>query len=141
MGNLATYGLMPDITDTPTRELALDIFTRMYGPAEGKDAILEAIGETGMSAYLGADILRSAPRKYASSVEYADSPIAQALRDAAQVMFADVGTRVFYMQHGSYDTHAGGTGESRQAAGRVVDGGGVTSFSTSRNPGARTTRS
>ena len=60
-----------------------------------------------MSAYLGADILRTAPRKYTSSVEYADSPIAQALRDAAQVMFADVGTRVFYMQHGSYDTHAG----------------------------------
>ena len=107
VGNLATYGLMPDITDTPTRELALDIFTRMYGPAEGKDAILEAIGETGMSAYLGADILRTAPRKYTSSVEYADSPIAQALRDAAQVMFADVGTRVFYTQHGSYDTHAG----------------------------------
>ena len=107
VGNLATYGLMPDIEDTATRDLALNIFTRMYGPAEGRDAILDAIGETGMSAYLGADILRAAPTQYHSSIEYADNQIAQAMRDIAQVMFADVGTRIFYTQHGSYDTHSG----------------------------------
>ena len=107
VGNLATYGLMPDIEDTATRDLALNIFTRMYGPAEGRDAILDAIGETGMSAYLGADILRAAPAQYHSSIEYADNQIAQAMRDIAQVMFADVGTRIFYTQHGSYDTHSG----------------------------------
>ncbi len=107
VGNLETYGLMPDIEDAATRDLALDIFTRMYGPAEGRDAMLEAIGETGMSAYLGADILRTAPARYSSSIEYADNQIAQALKDIAQVMLADVGTRVFYTQHGSYDTHSG----------------------------------
>ena len=107
VGNLATYGLMPDIQDTARRDLALDIFTRMYGPADGRDAIMEAIGETGMSAYLGADILRAAPAMYSSSIEYADNEIARALRDIAQVMFSDVGTRVFYTQHGSYDTHSG----------------------------------
>ncbi len=107
VGNLATYGLMPDIEDMATRDLALNIFTRMYGPAEGRDAILEAIGDTGMSAYLGADILRTAPAKYSSSIEYADNPIAQSMKDIAQVMFADVGTRIFYTQHGSYDTHSG----------------------------------
>ena len=107
VGNLATYGLMPDIEDVPTRDLALEVFTRMYGPREGRDAILEAIGETGMSAYLGADILRAAPAQYRSSIEYADNQIAQSMKDIAQVMFADVGTRVFYTQHGSYDTHSG----------------------------------
>ena len=107
VGNLATYGLMPDIEDMATRDLALDIFTRMYGPREGRDAILEAIGDTGMSAYLGADILRAAPEQYRSSVEYGDNMIAQQMKDIAQVMLADVGTRVFYTQHGSYDTHSG----------------------------------
>ena len=29
------------------------------------------------------------------------------MKDIAQVMLADVGTRVFYTQHGSYDTHSG----------------------------------
>ena len=28
------------------------------------------------------------------------------MKNIAQVMFADVGTRVFYTQHGSFDTHA-----------------------------------
>ncbi len=107
VGNLATYGLMPDFDDTATRDLALNIFTRMYGPREGRDAIMEAIGDTGMSAYLGADILRAAPERYHSSVEYADNQIAQSMKDIAQVMFADVGTRIFYAQHGSYDTHSG----------------------------------
>ena len=107
VGNLATYGLMPDIDDMATRDLALNIFTRMYGPREGRDAILEAIGDTGMSAYLGADILRAAPTQYRSSIEYGDNQIAQQMKDIAQVMLADVGTRVFYTQHGSYDTHSG----------------------------------
>ena len=107
VGNLATYGLMPDIEDMETRDLALNIFTRMYGPREGRDHILEAIGDTGMSAYLGADILREAPAQYRSSVEYGDNMIAQQMKDIAQVLCADVGTRIFYTQHGSYDTHSG----------------------------------
>ncbi len=107
VGNLATYGLMPNIDDMATRDLALNIFTRMYGPREGRDAILEAIGDTGMSAYLGADILRAAPEQYRSSIEYGDNMIAQQMKDIAQVMLADVGTRIFYTQHGSYDTHSG----------------------------------
>ena len=107
VGNLATYGLMPDIEDMETRDLAMDIFTRMYGPREGRDAILEAIGDTGMSAYLGADILREAPAQYRSSIEYGDNMIANQMKDIAQVMLGDVGTRIFYTQHGSYDTHSG----------------------------------
>ncbi len=107
VGNLATYGLMPDIEDIETRDLALSIFTRMYGPREGRDHILEAIGDTGMSAYLGADILREAPEQYRSSIEYGDNMIAQQMKDIAQVLCADVGTRIFYTQHGSYDTHSG----------------------------------
>ena len=108
VGNLATYGLMPDIADQMTRELAVDVFARMYGPDDTRDAVLQQISNTGMGAYLGADILRAAPEAYSSTIEYqADVPIAQSLRDISQVMLADLGTRVFYTQHGGYDTHAG----------------------------------
>ena len=108
VGNLATYGLMPDIADQMTRDLAVDVFARMYGPDDTRDAVLQQISNTGMGAYLGADILRAAPEAYSSAVEYqADVPIAQSLRDISQVMLADLGTRVFYTQHGGYDTHAG----------------------------------
>ena len=108
VGNLETYGLMPDIEDRKTREMAVDVFARMYGPDDGRDAVLQQISDTGMGAYLGADILRAAPKQYSSNVEYeAENTIAQSLRDIAQVMLADLGTRVFYTQHGGFDTHAG----------------------------------
>ena len=108
VGNLETYGLMPDIEDRKTREMAVDVFARMYGPDDGRDAVLQAISDTGMGAYLGADILRAAPKQYSSNIEYeAEVGIAQSLRDISQVLLADLGTRVFYTQHGGFDTHAG----------------------------------
>ena len=108
VGNLETYGLMPDIADRATRDLAVDVFARMYGPDDSRDSVLQAISETGMGAYLGADILRAAPEAYSSTIEFeADVPIAQNLKDISQVLLADLGTRVFYTQHAGYDTHAG----------------------------------
>ena len=108
VGNLETYGLLPDIQDEMKRRDALEAFSRMYGPSQGKDAIAEALGHAGTDALKGADILRTAPEKYSSSVEYADTPLAQNLRSAAQVMAAGLGTRIYYAKHGSFDTHAVG---------------------------------
>ena len=105
VGNLDTYGLMPDIKDERARAIALEAFSQIYG-GSGKDTISQFISQVGMDALKGADILRTAPSQYSSSVEYADNPIAENMKNIAQVMFADVGTRIFYTQHGSFDTHA-----------------------------------
>ena len=107
VGNLDTYGLFPDIQDDALRKYALDAFAMMYGGARGKDAVMDFLGQTGLDALKGADILRTAPARYSSSIEYADNPIAQSMKSVAQVMFADLGTRVYYAQHGSFDTHSG----------------------------------
>ena len=107
VGNLETYGLFTDIEDEATRSLALRAFAHMYGGVQGKDPVLDFLGQTGSNALKGADILRTAPEKYSSSIEYAANPIDQSMRSAAQVLFADLGTRVFYTQHGSFDTHSG----------------------------------
>ena len=107
VGDLETYGLMPDIKGSVQREQALNYFSRMYGPNQGRDAILNALAENGVSAMAGVDILSEANSKYSSSVEYADNPISNNLKDIAKVIFANVGTKVYYAQHGSFDTHAG----------------------------------
>ena len=107
VGNLETYGLFTDVGDEGRRKTVLDTFAKMYGSANGGDAVMEFLGQTGTDALKGADILRTAVDKYQSNVEYASSSIGQNLRDAAQVMFADLGTRIYYTQQGSYDTHAG----------------------------------
>ena len=106
VGDLNTYGLFPDIEDDESRNIALNAFSQMYGGI-GKDTIANFFSQTGMDAMKGADILRRAPKMYSSPVEYANTDISQSLKSIAQVMFADIGTRVFYAQHGSFDTHSG----------------------------------
>ena len=106
VGNLETYGLLPDMSDENVRHHALDALGRMYGPAGGRDIVAQTLAENGSQALMGADILRSAPERYSSSIEYADTPISQSLKSAAQVMSAGLGSRVLYAQHGSFDTHS-----------------------------------
>ena len=107
VGNLETYGLFPDVEDEFMRKYALEAFSKMYGGGQGRDAVMDFLGQTGRDALKGADILRTAPAQYQSSIEYAANPIAQSLKSVAQVLFAGLGTRVFYTQHGSFDTHSG----------------------------------
>ncbi|HCH10148.1 MAG TPA: hypothetical protein DEW32_13250, partial [Dehalococcoidia bacterium] len=107
VGNLETYGLFPDLQDDMMRKIALDAFAKMYGGARGQDAVMDFLGQTGSDALKGADILRTAPGLYSSNVEYAANPIADSLKSVAQVMFANLGTRIYYTIHGGYDTHSG----------------------------------
>ena len=105
VGNLETYGLLPDIQDETLREDALNVFGRMYGPTTSKDVLAQALGQAGTDALKGADVLRTAPQMYSSSVEYSDHPLSQALKGVVQVMSAGLGTRIYYAQYGSWDTH------------------------------------
>ena len=106
VADLSTYGLLTAIEQKEQRDKMLQRFANMYGPAIGTGQVMEYLGQTGLDALRGADILKIAPEKYSSTVEYAASPIANALRDVAMIHTADLGTRIFYTQHGSFDTHA-----------------------------------
>ena len=103
---LENYGLLTVIPQEEARARALEVFARMYTPAMGTGPTMDYLGQTGLDALKGADILRTAPEKYESTVEYGDNAVARNLRAISQVLLADLGTRVFYTQHGGYDTHA-----------------------------------
>ena len=106
VSNLDEYGLMSGISAADQRDQALQIFKDMYGQAIGTGPVMEYLSRTGRAVLSGAEMLKVAPQKYESTVEYADSPIAKSLRDVARVHTANLGTRVFYTQQGGYDTHA-----------------------------------
>ena len=110
VSQLETYGLMTSIAQDDQRSKALETFARVYSPAIGRGLAMEHLSNTGLDALKGADILRVAPERYSSSVEYASNAIAQRLRNIAMVHLADLGTRFFYTQQSSYDTHAGQLG-------------------------------
>ena len=113
VGNLETYGLLTGIAREEERAQALEIFSRMYAPAIGSGPVLDYVWETGRSALDGADILKTAPAKYSSTVEYGNGPMAQGLRNAAQVHLADLGTRILYIAapYNAFDTHASQAGD------------------------------
>ena len=106
VADLSNYGLLTSIEEQEQRQKMLTRFANMYGPAVGAGPVMDYIGQTGLDALKGADILKVAPEQYSSNVEYASNPIAKSLRDVAMIHEADLGTRIFYTQHGSFDTHA-----------------------------------
>ena len=108
VSSLESYGVLssvPGVGAEAEREQILERFARMYAPAVGTGPVMDYLGQTGRDALQGADIIRSAAEGYSSTVEYAETPIAKYLRDIAQVYLADLGTQLFYTQHGSFDTH------------------------------------
>ena len=104
--DLDNYGMLTDISHEQKRNRVLERYKRMYAPAMGSGPVMDFLGQTGLDALKGADILKVAPQQYSSSIEYADTSIARKLKGIAQVHTANLGTRVFYCDHGSFDTHA-----------------------------------
>jgi uncharacterized protein (DUF1501 family) len=122
VAQLDSYGLLTSLSSVDQRNSALEVFSCMYDDGFNDDTIVKPLqqvhaadpmsqvmtymGQTGLDAQKGADILSTAIGKYSSSVQYPNTQIAANLRGIAQVKLADLGTRVFYTAHGSFDTHA-----------------------------------
>ena len=108
VNHLPSYGVLSSNTGIESeqeRVQLLDSFARMYAPAIGMGPTMEYLGQAGLDALRGADIIRVAPETYSSNVEYANNAIARRLKDVAQVHLAGLGTQVFYVSHGPFDTH------------------------------------
>ena len=116
VGNLETYGVLTGIDGESERARAINVFSRMYSPALGSGPVTDYIRETGTSALKGADILKTAPAQYTSTVEYGGDPIGQGLRQIAQVHLADLGARILYTTspYNGFDTHAAQAGAHSQ---------------------------
>ena len=125
VGDLDNVGFMTSIQESERRDLALDMFKKMYAPAIGTGPVMEYLSQTGSDVHTGADILKQAPAMYQSDVEYADNPIAKSLKDVARIHMAGFGTRIFYTNHGGYDHHANEKlshpGLLRDLSGAIVD--------------------
>ena len=67
---------------------------------------MDYLGQTGLDALKGADILAAAPANYSSEIEYINSSVGKKLQGIAQIHLAGLGSRVFYLDHSGFDTHA-----------------------------------
>ncbi len=108
--DLDSFGLLTGINEVEQRNKILDRFTRLYSPTIGVGAVMDYLGQTGLDSMKAADILKAAPEQYSSGVEYPDTTIAAKLKGISQIHQANLGTRVFYCDHGSFDSHSNQVG-------------------------------
>ncbi len=108
--DLDNFGMLTGIAEQEQRNKIIDRFSRLYSPTIGSGFVMDYLGQTGLDSLAAADILKVAPQRYSSEVEYPDTPLANKLKGVAQVHMADLGTRIFYCDHGSFDSHSNQTG-------------------------------
>jgi uncharacterized protein (DUF1501 family) len=108
VSDLNNYGLMNHLGASEQRNEALDVFRKIYTQAIGSGPVMDFLSQTGLDALKGSDILSSVPKSYSSTIEYGDNSFARAMKGAAQVLQAGIGTRICYAQHGSFDAHTNG---------------------------------
>jgi uncharacterized protein (DUF1501 family) len=74
-------------------------------PAQ-KTPALELVADTWDNTRKGVDLLGSTTEKYQPAAQYPNNPFGRIMQQVAQVLASDVGTRIFYVQLGGFDTHA-----------------------------------
>jgi len=75
-----------------------------HGPYE------DYVSEAAIDAFRSSDILKGAVARYHSDVQYGNNAFAEGMRLIAQVIQADLGTRIFYISLGGFDTHSNQAG-------------------------------
>ena len=104
VSQLEGYGLLTTLSGEKQRR-ALNAFTRMYMPEEFEEQnmMLEHIGQTGIDAMTGADLLKGgAPRLPVERGVRARSLVTKSSGESHRFTWAGLGTRVFYTQIGGF---------------------------------------
>jgi uncharacterized protein (DUF1501 family) len=83
---------------------------------------LARVAEIEDHAQRGSEELPKLLAGYRSDASYPATPIGRSLALAAQIVGSRLGTRVIYVQHGSFDTHAGQRGTQDRLLRELSDG-------------------
>jgi uncharacterized protein (DUF1501 family) len=88
------------------REPKIDYANWVFGlPFAGRP--LEAyVAREGAAAMASTRMVQEATSAYQTPVEYPSFPLANSLKTVAQLISADLGTRVYFTQFGGFDTHS-----------------------------------
>ena len=106
--DLETYGLMGHLSAETERSEVLEMFKWIYSMGLGSGPTMDLMSQTGLDALRGSDMLSQCTLTYDSEIEYDPNAFSKSMKSAAQVLQADIGTRICYAQHGSFDAHTNG---------------------------------
>jgi uncharacterized protein (DUF1501 family) len=79
----------------------------VYGQDYMSSPLQAYVARTGANAIKSSEEVQAATSAYSSTVTYPNFPLATSLKTVAQLMAAELGTRIFYATVGGFDTHSG----------------------------------
>lgn len=100
---LANFGIVfPHTPEGDARAVAL----RKVQESDTNTKYGAFFAQTAHETYASAEQIRTGIRGYSSTVQYPNTPFGQGMQQIAQLISANLGTRVYYITTGSFDTHA-----------------------------------
>lgn len=103
--NLETYQFRTDTKYANDTSAQIDAIHHLCDHSQ-HGAFEEYIRAAAIDAFSSSEMLKKAVGKYQSSVQYGNNAFAEGLKMVAQVIAADLGTRIFYVSLGGFDTHS-----------------------------------
>jgi uncharacterized protein (DUF1501 family) len=83
------------------------VITGVADTSAGNNGLLDFVSRTQMNTYASSEKLAQLGKNYQPKVPYPNTPLANKLKLAAQLIDGGIGARIFYVQIDGFDTHAG----------------------------------
>ena len=107
IGSLSTFRFQTDNGEAPDERLQhLDAFRDIYSRTATESVYDDFVRKVGREALETSETMQKVASTYEPKVTYPTNSFATQLKQVAQIMSGDFGTRIFYVQLGGFDTHA-----------------------------------
>ena len=106
IGSVGAFQFQTDPRNPRDRGNQVKALQNIYAYAGQFRPYEEHIRRTTLNALAGADELKRIAAAYQPSIEYPQTPFSNSLKSVSQVIAGDLGTRIFFVQLGGFDTHA-----------------------------------
>jgi uncharacterized protein (DUF1501 family) len=122
VASIGGFSLQTASGDRNSRQVQIQTLRNIYQQAGNWPAHEALMRQTALKALDGADQLAQAAGAYQSAVQYpANNPLATQLQMVAQIIAGNLGTRVFSVQLGGFDTHAAQFNQQANLLGQLGD--------------------
>ncbi|MBI3965847.1 MAG: DUF1501 domain-containing protein [Chloroflexi bacterium] len=107
IGSLSTFQFRTEDGEAPDPATSqLETFRRIYAQQTSERVYDEFVRKVGVDAVNTSETLKRVARSYQTTVQYPRNGFGQGLQTIAQIISGDLGSRVFYISTGGFDTHA-----------------------------------
>jgi uncharacterized protein (DUF1501 family) len=107
IGSIGAFRFQTDGGEAPDERMQhLDTFKKLYAQSTAPHVYDDFVRRVGRDAVETSETIQAIAKTYTPAVTYPTSGFANQLKQVAQIMTGDLGTRIFYVQMGGFDTHA-----------------------------------